>query len=447
MSTDFRKLEKSSHDSAMSELDIFEAPLSKSSIVEGELFELGPERHPVGNSPVAFEISGNTSYYIDLSNTLLHLQCKIKKLNGDSLATDANDIKITHANNLFHSLFSNVKIFINQREIENNAHYAHKAFMTTVLNHGKEAKSTHLTSAKWINDEMMEEHTANLSAEQKTLMAARSEKLVGSKTLDMVGRPITPLFTQGRYLVPGLDIRVEFEFNHPRFVLQRRDGDDTDEYKIDISKISLLVRRLKVHPSIAAAHASLLSGGKRALYPINHTDVQFFTVSPGRQDQSINIINNKQEAKVVIVGLMNHTAKNGSLDYSPFKFEHFNISSMNMTVNGSNVLNNPLHLNFTDDIYTRAYHNLLSVCDKTHADEGNNITLEHYKKSLCLFAFDLTPDWCHGEGSHLIRSSTTSLDLKFSQPLAETVSVMVYYEFDDILRIDKTRSVDRASQA
>ena len=447
MTSQFRLMDKSSQESIMSELDVFHPGMSKTSIREGEVFELPPEIHPNGLSPLTFEITGNSTFYIDLSNTFLHLQCKILKQDGSKLTDTGADVKITHVTNLLHSMISNIRIYMNQKEIESNPNYDYKAFLSTVLNHGSDAKNSHLTTAKWINDDMEEEHAANFSGPQTAKMKARAALLAGSKTLDMIGRPITPLFSQGQYLIPGINLRIEFEFNNPRSILQNVEKDLTTEYKIDIVKAALLVRRLQVHPTIASSHAKMLDDGKKAKYTINRTDVQFFTISPGRQNQTITLINNKQEAKIIIVGLIDHTAKNGSYDHSPFKFENFGLSSINIMMNGSYVLKKPLQVDYQNDIYIRAYMNLLSVAGKSLTDTGNNISLETFKNSLCLYAFDLTPDWCHGVGTHLLRSSDTIAELTFASPLANTISVMVYYEYDDMIKIDKMRTVELASKS
>lgn len=442
----FLKLSGDSHDSISEQLDLFNVPPTKTSVLEGEVIELGPVREPFGDGPIEFEIDGNTDHYIDLNNTLLHVQCKIKKQNGDLLDEDEEKVKISPTNLLLHSMFQSMSITINGKQIEHETNYAHKSFLTTALNYGKAAKSTHLASSLWIDDDMGEEHTANLAARQKTKIKTRAAAIAKSKTLDMVGRLNSPLFHQTRYLIPGLNIHLKLQRHNTNFVLQKTE-DDEESYKIDITKIELLVRKVKIHPSIVTSHNKLLSQGKKVQYPINDTDTQFFTITPGRQNERINILQNKQEAKIIIVGLTSHTAKHGSYMHSPFKFEHFNISSINLNVNGRNILNKPLHLSFSEDIYTRAYHNLQAVCDKTFANEGNDIKLKDYKSGLCLFAFDNTPDQCRGEGLHLTRNSTTILELTFAQPVAETVSVLVYTEFDDLLEIDQTRVVTRSSSA
>jgi len=440
----FHKLNKDSQESTAHELDLFSVPLSKTSVLEGEVHELGPLRAPRGNAPIEFEIDGNTDHYLDLSNSFLHVQCKVLKQDGTELTNVDDDKKIAPSNNLLHSLFQSLTIQINGKEIEHEANYAHKAFLSNKLNFGKDAKSTHITPHLWIEDEMFENHTEKLSAQQQTKMTSRVNKVSLSKTLDLIGRPNSVLFNQPRYLIPGLVINIKLQRNNADFVLQKTEGHETD-YKIEIISAELLVRKVRVHPSIATSHMTLLNQGKKVLYPIHQTDTQFFTISPGRQNERINILQNKQEAKIVIVGLVSHTAKNGSYLHSPFKFENYDVSSVNLTVNGHNVLNTPLQLNFEKDIYARAYHNLMSVCDKSFMNEGNNISLEEFKESVCLFAFDNTPDQCHGEGIHLIRQSTTTLDLTFRKPTEETISVLVYTETDDLIEIDKTRVATRAS--
>ena len=159
----------------------------------------------------------------------------------------------------------------------------------------------------------------------------------------------------------------------------------------------------------------------------------------------MNVLTIQQELKLIIFGLTTHTAKNGSYAHSPFKFEPFNLTSINVMVNNNYVLKKPLAVDFQKDIYMRAYHNLQSVCGKTFTEEGNNITPEHFKSSLCLYAFDLTNDWSHGEGTHLQRISDTKVELTFSDPLSETVNLMVYYEYDELLNIDELRNPTLAS--
>ena len=54
MTSQYRIIDKSSNESIMSELDVFDPGLSKTSIRDGELIELPPEIHPNGLETLSY---------------------------------------------------------------------------------------------------------------------------------------------------------------------------------------------------------------------------------------------------------------------------------------------------------------------------------------------------------------------------------------------------------
>lgn len=93
-----------------------------------------------------------TDEYIDLSETQLYLQCSIrKKVNDKYEIIDADNIG--PVNNLLHSLFSQVTLWLNNTQIENsNGSYAYRAYIENLLNYGTGAKSSHLRSCLFEKD-------------------------------------------------------------------------------------------------------------------------------------------------------------------------------------------------------------------------------------------------------------------------------------------------------
>ena len=442
---EYQKLDKHAVEIAMDELQIFDNIHVNTNLKESEIHEITPETHPQGLEPVTFEITGSNTHYYDLANSLLHLQIMIQNSDGTKLDADGTKVVVTPSQQIFHSLISKFSVLLNHKQVEDNVHYAHKAFLTNILNHDDGAKHTHLRTVGWISDDMVEEHSEELTGTQDAKMKARAAKLAGSPVLDLIGRLNSPIFMQKKYMLPGVSMRFELQFNSPQFVLQHIKGvTDPYDYKIVIVKASMLMRRLEVHPSVSISHIETLRKTP-AKYVMNGSDVKFFTISPGRGSETITVLSNQLEPKLIIFGLVKHSAKNGSYNHSPFKFEPFHLSSINVMVNNNYALKKPLVVDFEKDIYMRAYHNLQSVCEKTFTEQGNGITPEHFKSSLCLYAFDLTSDWCHGEGTHLQRISDTKVELTFSQPMNETVNLMVYYEYDELLNIDELRNASLAS--
>ena len=67
-------------------------------------------------------------------------------------------------------------------------------------------------------------------------------------------------------------------------------------------------------------------------------------------------------------------------------------------------------------------------------DEGNQISRED-------FAFDLTADQCEGDHFDLLKQDNVRLDIKFAQALPNTLNVIAFAEFENILEIDRSRNV------
>ena len=81
----------------------------------------------------------------------MHLSCKIRGVDGGVLVDDA---PVAPVNLLMHSLFSHVDISLNDKLISSASdNYAYRAFLETLLNYGKAAKDSQLTSGLWYKDD------------------------------------------------------------------------------------------------------------------------------------------------------------------------------------------------------------------------------------------------------------------------------------------------------
>ena len=84
---------------------------------------------------------------------------------------------------------------------------------------------------------------------------------------------------------------------------------------------------------------------------------------------------------------------------------------------------------------------LFSETGKENRDEGNDITREYYPRGYALYAFDLSPDLA-GEGHfNLAKQGTVRVELEFEAALPNTVAVVAYAEFENVIEIDRNRNV------
>ena len=68
-----------------SELDLFTAPPTQNSIVDSRIVEHQPMASLDSGGPIEFLIPGLGDDYLDLANTMLHMQVKVTRADGDDL--------------------------------------------------------------------------------------------------------------------------------------------------------------------------------------------------------------------------------------------------------------------------------------------------------------------------------------------------------------------------
>ena len=94
--------------------------------------------------PIEFLIPGSGDDYLDLPNTMLHVQAKVTRADGADL--DLAD-SVGPVNNWLHSLFSQVDVYLNGTLVTPSTNtYAYRVYIETLLSYGTDDKVTQLTS-------------------------------------------------------------------------------------------------------------------------------------------------------------------------------------------------------------------------------------------------------------------------------------------------------------
>ena len=130
------------------ELDLFTVPPTQTCIVESHVVEHQPTASLDSGGPIEFFIPGSGDDYMDLANTMLHLQVKVTRANGNPI--DAGE-PVGPVNNWLHALFSNVDLSLNNTQVTSSSFnaYPYRAFIETLLSYGSDAKSTQMTNQLW----------------------------------------------------------------------------------------------------------------------------------------------------------------------------------------------------------------------------------------------------------------------------------------------------------
>ena len=214
-----------------SEIDLFSVPPTQQSLERGRWIDYAPLSSVENtDSPINFLVTG-TDEYIDLSKTILTVTGKIVKDSGEAL-DGANQANVAPVNNFLHSLFKQVDVYLNGKQVTPAmGTYAYRAYIETLLNYDVSAKESQFSSALYYKDtatKMSETGSLpssqtinykNVSGQNASLknyipgtgnqgFAKRSKFIQNSKQFVLSGPIFADIFMTDRLLLNMMDLRV-----------------------------------------------------------------------------------------------------------------------------------------------------------------------------------------------------------------------------------------------
>ena len=143
----------------------------------------------------------------------------------------------------------------------------------------------------------------------------------------------------------------------------------------------------------------------------------------------------------LVIGCVDNDAFNGSQTKNPYNFKNFALSEISIHLDGNTEAIRPLKPNYAGRQYIQAFMSLFSGTSKENSDEGNDITREDYPIGYALYAFDLSQDLAEEGHFNLAKQWTVRMELKFGAALPNTVTVVAYAEFENVIEIVRKRNV------
>lgn len=417
-----------------SELNIFNELPTQLSVENGQWVWHKPISSIGSSSVIEFAVPGSGEYYTDLAMTMLYCKVKIVKTDGTALPTGAN---VALVNNSLHSLFKQCEVKLNDTTVSPSAaNYPYRAYIETLLNFGNDAKNSHLGTAGWYKDTSSQfDELTNAGFVKRKALATES------KEIELYGNIFCDIFNFNKYLINGVQLKISLTRNSNNFALF---SDTDDAYKIEFLDAALVVRKMKIMPKIILAHQHGLLRSN-AKYPFTRTEIKTKTLPVAIQNDSFDNIFLGDMPKRVIIGLVSNSAYKGAVKKNPYNFKNQNLNYLTLFVDNEQIPSKALTPNYTTQQFTLAYHTLFSGTGVHFKDDGNDISLSDYYQGYALYAFDLTPDGSASDNTfqNPVKRGQLRLDLGFSDPLQESVVVLVYAEFQSCLQIDRNRTIIR----
>ena len=392
--------------------------------------------------PIEFLVKGSGEDYIDLANTYIHVQVKVVKEDGQDL-TDADDDKVTPVNLFLQALFSEVDITLNGVLVTTSTNtYPYRAYIETLLNYGRDAKATQLALSMFYSSVSGGKFDLAGEIDDKGLRK-RMDAIKRSRTLDMVGRIHADLFTQEKFLINGVDMRLRFVRSKDAFALiakpTQADG-VIPKYRIKIQHASLFLRRARVNPAIQLAIAKSIQVSS-CKYNIKRIITQVVSAPQG----NFNIIKDNlfvnQRPTRLVVALVDSSAFNGNYSQSPFEFKHYKINSLALYLDGQQIPTKALKPDFVNKNYARSYLSLFMGTGSSWKDIGNSISYDAYAEGYTMFCFDLSPSLTDGDMVEPLKTGSLRLEINMKEPLENPIHIILYAQMDSCIEIDRPRQV------
>jgi hypothetical protein len=143
----------------------------------------------------------------------------------------------------------------------------------------------------------------------------------------------------------------------------------------------------------------------------------------------------------IVIGCVDIEAFNGVVGCILFNFKHFSLTEIALYLDGHQQAIKPVQTNFTAGQFIGAYMGMFAGSGKFYRDEGNDVTRDDFANGYALYAFDLSRDLAEEGHFNLAKQGGVRVNLKFGTALPNTVIVVAYAEFENVIEIDRSRNV------
>jgi len=452
-------------------LDIHSTLATQVGITSGYNQFLVPKSSIEGSNPIEFDVTPGYNCALDLQNTVLLFTGLIVDEDGDvinSMTTvdavgdvpareEANPSAHTFpVDNIQSSLLEDVIVSINGTTISGgDNHYAYRANFESKLSFSEEVKKNSCQLAMGYEssygfDDLTEAKIAeicNLPNKNITKSVQNYRKRYtltkDGKRFTVIGKIFSEIFEQPKLLPVGIGINVKLEFNKPKFYLLSKHPDLNPQIKIN--KAILIVRHSVIAKDVIYAQQLLADKGLDSIFPLRKVQFKTFSIGgPTTRDITINEVSNEYVPRRVFVAMVKNSSYNGDYTKDPFNYQHFQMDSIDLRVGGRSTPYTEIKTDFRDENedYTLALYALLKSAHSAFGERDIGINMQNYMKGNVIFGFDLTPSQTPpGENFELLKSGIVSLHIKLRESIADSISILVYLEFDSQLSIDKYKNV------
>ena len=389
------------------------------------------------------DISGTVA---DLNNILLKMELLlIKKSSGEAAVrkkksdgTDGEPLPI-FVNNIANSLWQNVEVFLNGTMVSSSSNlHPYKSILEADLSYDLTTKQSIMATQGY----SFEPDSSDFNNLKNDAFSRRHE-IVNSGRSFHTYSTISDNFLNGvdKYLIPGVEVRIRLTRSLDKFIMLQPGGcQDASSFTIKVLNASLFVHLLELRTETFISLERALKK-KAAQYEWQESPITSFLITTGTSVYYQDDLFNRAPACKLVVVLVPENSFTGTYKSNPFNFEDFDLSSVRVTREGSQVGGTPIDISKS---HVRLYHTTMTALG--HSVGGNGITLENFANHFAL-VFNLTADSNLRDST--IRPELTGarlgIEFKFKTPTKQPIRVILMAERRSVALVNCNREVIKNS--
>jgi hypothetical protein len=410
-------------------LNFFSLPAQDVGVLERKWVTVRPINSLTDSSPVEFNIDGNMATYLDLKHTTLCVKFKVVKADGTNLGPTE---EVAPVNLFLASMWKQVDVQLGYENLRGvNIYYPYKAIFDTLLQTTEDYKKGQLAAQLFRKDDSGA-MDADSTMGGNNAFNWRREQIASSRAMEMEGNLFLDICQQERLILNGVHLNIKLWPSRNPFKFMS--STEKADYKVNILDAYLKVCLITVNPAIMVAQREVIQMAP-AVYPLQRSEIRVYSLSSSEMNLNVDNLFNGEVPHSLYIGIVSSDAFNGSYNKNPFNFANFNVSSIGFYVDGNSApVETPFKPDFTNNILTQPFL-ALNGNKKGDGQFNNGIYLEDFGEGYAIYVFDIRSE------NELKRKALTRLTVDFKEPLKESVTVIVYGRFPDLLEIDSTGKV------
>ena len=386
------------------------------------------------------------NYYVDLRQTYLALKLKLvrgrgyetyntkevkKELKEEAKAEEEQTAEeeapvplATHVNNILHSIFCNVEVYINNEQIYNsNGLYAHKSYISNNFKGAISEYKRVLHCEGYDYEELLDEIMEGPLSEP--FFTSRRKMLCRPDGFMLYGKLGVDLFSTSELLYPNMKIRLRLIKARPKFYMIS----DNPNVSLGIVDCSPYTRCIAVKDDYHKKRMDMLTYTTVEFNDLKTPATTF--IIPARQNQFIqeNIFNNAPVRRIAIA-MNTNSSFTGSYTENLFWYQKYDLRQIRILRGGQPIVD------FDAAHNCRLY--VTTMKANNFEDDIPSIPIDNFKDHYVL-VFDFTSMQDATENCHYpeLVGESLRLELNFTLPLEHVTELIVLAERMSSVAVDK----------